>query len=217
MSTSLNIGNMQPVCKWGVELITGADVRIEAAGMELSVVEEPVRWEGISVSGIQGGGWLRPATLKTPDGAFLEIGLIDWDCAEHDVRGVTFHRGKAAYERLIQSGRMSIFPFGDGERWVELSALKEAGKPRPTLGKVSWTDLDIALGGDSRKFLREHGAKSIGTREAVVSDDSRRREYLAASFVSEDVKFPFAAWLLTRALPIMRIASTGGATPVQRA
>lgn len=173
------------------------------AGVTCRVNDEASKVSGHSAGGGLQDGWTLPATVTVPDGAVLEAGLTRWEDGSADLRVFTRLTGPAAYDRLVNRVRMSVFT-ADDEQWCELRILRHSDPlSLPTMTRASWEDLDTVSGVDTRAWLTAMPSVRVGTREELYGEANKRRHELALA-CDRDVLPLFAAYVLSRVLPTLK-------------
>jgi hypothetical protein len=109
----------------------------------------------------------------------------------------------ALLQRLSGSLRLSILRAGT-VAYCELRQAQRKGDRWANLFKATHGELDEGAGISVARELRAGGAIDVGTREQLIGDDGPRRSYLCATFDPEDRHTPVLAFLLTRAMPLIR-------------
>lgn len=176
-------------CK--IELISGA----------FSLEDNPVSPDA-GVSGPQVGSLLK-FRITTTDDLDHVFGLVTWPNARPEVRSVEFVDGLSKYKRLEGAGRWSLIPVGKGQWLGELNIMKYNGQERPTLCRPTTEELNQLAGGDAQALLLQHGALKVGTREALIGDQTRQRNSPALLVREGDVTAIAAGFAVTRVMAIM--------------
>lgn len=121
-------------------------------------------------------------------------------------RWVECHEVDSAIEllqRLRGSLRLAVLRFGDSG-YCELRQAQPKGERWANLFKADYAALDRGAGVSVARELRAVGATDVGSRELLLGDSSRRRSFLCATFEVRDQHVPILAFLLTRAMPLIR-------------
>jgi hypothetical protein len=180
----------------------------------VSVFDDTTAVKGSAFSGGAQQGRARVATVALPDGALLEVGLVQWENGESDVRTFAHHGGPDVYERLVKGVRLGVHPLEQGSWSCELSILQHHPDRQATAVKASWRDLDAALEGDAEALLLSCGALETGTKADVLGQQDRRSGYLVMTFDPGDVLPAFVAYVIVRVLPIFRERQRHAPIPV---
>lgn len=106
-------------------------------------------------------------------------------------------------QRLRGSLRLAVLGFGDSG-YCELRQAQPKGERWANLFKADHATLDRGAGVSVARELRGVGASDVGSRELLLGDSSRRRSFLCATFDLREQRVPVLAFLLTRALPLIR-------------
>lgn len=159
---------------------------------------------GNGITGELQAGTVIPALVTAPDGAQIEIGLVRWEDGQMDLRAFSRLNGPTSYDRLTKGVRMGVRVI-DEQHWCELRIL-EYGDPadQPTMVSATWSDFDQMISADAQKWLRDLGDVRIGTRADLLEDTGKRRNQLALMAPADDPLPLFAAYVLSRVLPVLR-------------
>lgn len=187
---------------------------MEIGPAELTLFDAPSVVEGSAFTGGMQKGRARVATVALPDGAMLEVGLVQWENGDRDVRTFAHHGGPDVYERLVKGVRLGVHPLEQGSWSCELSILQHHPDRQATAVKGSWNDLDAALGADAEALLLSCGALETGTKADVLGQQDRRSGYLVMTFEPGDVLPAFVAYVIARVLPIFRERQRHAPIPV---
>ncbi|MGR0319451.1 hypothetical protein [Agromyces sp. ZXT2-3] len=165
-------------------------------------------YEGVPTSAGRAGtvmeGQLRLAEFSSSDGLLMTAGMIAWPDASMDVQPLDFLAGPDAYRRLERAGRMSLTDSGNGNRVALLRALKHGDRGWPTLATVSWEELDWLAGSDTVELLESHGATRVGRYGDLRPGAKRFVESPAFEVGPDPAEAVFAAFAITRVIPIMK-------------
>jgi hypothetical protein len=144
-----------------------------------------------------------PAVVAGPQETLLELAHHRWDDGGQVVcRSRT--DSAPAFDRLLHGARLGVRDVGEGNDACEVGLLHwEAGKGWGNVRKATREQLDDVLEDDVADLLIGCGALDLGTKEEVLFDDGRRRNYLAATFPAGDSVVPLTVYTLTRVLPIV--------------
>jgi len=183
------------------------DVEFNVGLVAITMRAEDVDFRGVSVSAGRGAaeqdGKLREAVVESSDGLRMTIGCTFWADGSADVQPLDFLAGPDAYRRLEVAGRMTLNPAEDEGRVALLRALKYGDRGYPTLASVSWEELSDFAGTDAVELLESHGART-GEYGALKADATRYREHPAFAVAQDGLAAVFAAFAVTRVLPIMK-------------
>lgn len=177
--------------------------------LQLGVVEVEIRdgassFRGTPLSDRDGGerdGSVRLAKLSTPDGLVANVGVTKWPDGTYDQRLIDFVAGPDPYRRLERAGNMSLNATEGGVVAV-LRALKYTGRELPSLHAVGWPQLDEWLGEDAQAYFVGLGAAAAGTHGDLRPEARRFAEEPAIVVDPEEPLALFAAYALTRVIPI---------------
>jgi len=165
-------------------------------------------YEGVPTSagraGVTAEGQLRLAEFSSSDGLMMTAGLIDWPDGTTDVQPLDFLAGPDAYRRLERAGRMSLTESGRGSRVALLRALKYGERGWPTLATVTWEELDRLAATDVAGLLVSHGAMRVGRYGDLRPEAKRFVESPAIEVAPAAAEAVFAAFAITRVIPIMK-------------
>ena len=143
------------------------------------------------------------ALITGPDGIALEAAYLIFANGDRDVRVLETGDTPTPYARLGHGGRLGVYSLGD-TLYCEARAMKLGEENWSNLQRASYSEIEQWLGEDVNNFLESMGASKLLTREGLFSDESRRRNELAASFDLNNLMAPFAIFTLTRPLPLLR-------------
>lgn len=173
----------------------------------ITMRSEDVDFRGVPVSAGRGGaeqdGRLREAVIESSDGLRMTIGCTVWEDGSADVQPLDFLAGADAYRRLEAAGRMTLNESGVGGRVALLRALKYGDRGYPSLASVTWEELGELAGTDAAELLVAHGAR-VGTYEDLGRNPKRYRDHPAFAVSTDGLEAVFAAFAITRVLPIMK-------------
>lgn len=190
---------------------------ITVGPLAVAVADTTVPMTGETFAGGHQSGMTIPAELRTPDGAIIELGLTTWDDASRDVRCFNRLTGPPLYDRLIKGARLGVHAKRANQWDTELGILKHHDTRPATVVKATWADFDRILGHSAKELLLAFGATAAGTKEDIIADTGKRRGYLMMVSPSDDPQPVFAAYLLTRVLPLMTGFGSSAAVPVSQA
>lgn len=193
------------------------DMDIAVGPLTLTFTTDPVSITGEAFTGGHQKGTTIPAQLQTPDGALIELGLTSWEHGDRDVRCFNRLTGPPLYDRLIKGARLGV-QAKRADQWdVELGILRHHDTRPATVVKAGWDDFDAVLGANAQQMLTSRGATAVGTKDAVIADTGKRRGYLMMLSPAGDPQPVFAAYLLTRVLPLMTGFGSHAAVPIGQA
>lgn len=154
-------------------------------------------------------GSVRLAKLSTPDGLVANVGVTKWPDETYDQRLIDFVAGPDPYRRLERAGNMSLNTTESGVVAV-LRALKYTGRELPSLQAVGWLQLDEWLGEDARAYFLGLGAVAAGTHRDLRPEARRFVDEPAIIVDPHEPLALFAAYALTRVIPIATDFGRGG-------
>lgn len=183
------------------------DIEFNVGLVAITMRGQDVDFRGVPVSAGRGGaeqnGKLREAVIESSDGLRMTIGCAVWDDGSADVQPLDFLAGPDAYRRLEAAGRMTLSDTGDGARVALLRTLKYSDRGYPSLASVTWEELSALAGSDAGDLLVSHGAR-VGAYEDLRPDPQRYREHPAFAVTADGLEAVFAAFAITRVIPIMK-------------
>jgi hypothetical protein len=144
------------------------------------------------------------AYMRTPDGGDIHVGFTKWADGLADVVGLVKVSGPDVYERLTKAGRMQVAATNTGHHSVRLQALRYKEPGRANLASVTWDDLNKLLDSNASEILKSFGAIELGTAEEILNVTNRTRNQLAMVSPQGNHEALFAAYALTRILPLMK-------------
>ncbi|RQP13347.1 MAG: hypothetical protein EAS51_00075 [Microbacteriaceae bacterium] len=154
------------------------------------------------------------ARVATPDGFVGFIALQRWPDGETDLR-LTDSVGEAGeYGRLHQAGALAV-KRDVGRLVAMLKALKYGPKGYAQLANVEWADLDGLAGRDARQLLTELGARSCADYGDLWDTSAQYRRRPGIEVSTEEPSALFAAFVLTRVVPLMRRYGKPGVEAVE--
>jgi hypothetical protein len=183
------------------------DIEFNVGLVAITVRSEDVDFRGIPVSAGRGGteqeGRLREAVIESSDGLRMTIGCTVWEDGSADVQPLDFLAGPDAYRRLEAAGRMSLTDAGNGARVALLRTLKYSDRGYPSLASVTWEELSELAGANAADLLISHGAR-VGAYEDLRPQPRQYREHPAFEVSEDGLEAVFAAFAITRVIPIMK-------------
>ena len=183
------------------------DIEFNVGLVAITMRPGDVDFRGVPVSagrsGSEQNGKLREAVIESSDGLRLTIGCTGWNDGSADVQPLDFLAGADAYRRLEAAGRMTLSDAGDGARVALLRTLKYSDRGYPSLASVTWEELSALAGSDAGDLLVAHGAR-VGAYEDLRSNPQRYREHPAFAVTAGGLEAVFAAFAITRVIPIMK-------------
>ena len=144
------------------------------------------------------------AYMRTPDGGDLHVGFTKWADGLADVVGLVKGSGPNVYERLTKAGRMQVAPTSSGHNSVRLKALRYKEPGHANLASITWNDLNTLLGSNATEMLKSFGAIELGTAEEILNVTNKTKNQLAMVSAQGNHEALFAAYALTRILPLMK-------------
>ena len=182
------------------------DIEFNVSLVAIAMRPEDIEFRGVSVSAGRGGaeqaGRLREAVIESSDGLRMTIGCTVWDDGSADVQPLDFLAGPDAYRRLEGAGRMTLNETTPGTRVALLRTLKYGDRGYPSLASVTWDDLNGLARTDAAELLVSFGA-NVGTYSALKPAAARYAEHPAFTVTDDGLEAVFAAFAMTRVLPIM--------------
>lgn len=183
------------------------DIEFNVGLVAIAMRPADVGFRGSSVSAGRGSaeqtGKLREAVIESSDGLRMTIGCTVWEDGSADVQPLDFLAGPDAYRRLETAGRMTLNETTPGTRVALLRTLKYSDRGYPTLASVTWDELAALAGTDAAALLVSHGARA-GDYGDLKADAIRYREHPAFAVSTDGLEAVFAAFAITRVLPIMK-------------
>jgi len=180
---------------------------IQISNVSIDVQETWGTFEGKPLNPVPGDNLLaksQVAKFSSPDGLVMLAGLNIWPDGQMDFRTMDFIAGPDSYRRLERAGRLEVKSYAGDSYGAYIRALRISGKDYPTLGGVTWRELDNLLGSSAKDFLTSLGATALGTAEEVLGATNRNREFLAIQCPQDDVRSLHAMWGMTRVLAVMK-------------
>ncbi|MEP0547499.1 MAG: hypothetical protein ABJF88_11245 [Rhodothermales bacterium] len=176
--------------------------------------ELPVRApEGKTTNRVACEGRLYSFEARTRRGATIEIHYAHWENGERDVRPHFAEGGGVPFSRL-NCGRLrldvqSIPEKAHAHRGRSYAVLRGVDVPpgpevRPKLASVAVKELSDLAGCNVEIEFARLGARACGIREDVYGETHKYRSWPCVVFDANDPRPPVAAFLLTRALPLLR-------------
>ena len=183
------------------------DIEFNVGLVAITMRPQDVDFRGVPVSAGRGGaeqyGRLREAVIESSDGLRMTIGCTVWEDGSADVQPLDFLAGPDAYRRLESAGRMTLNESGAGTRVALLRTLKYGDRGYPSLASVTWEDLSELAGADAADLLISHGAR-VGAYEDLRPQPRQYREHPAFAVAEDGLEAVFAAFAITRVIPIMK-------------
>lgn len=183
------------------------DIEFNVGLVAITMRIQDVDFRGVPVSagrdGAEQSGRLREAVVESSDGLRMTIGCTVWEDGSADVQPLDFLAGPDAYRRLEAAGRMTLSQGIDGSRVGLLRTLKHSDRGYPSLASVTWEELSALAGAEAGDLLVSHGAR-VGAYEDLRSDPRRYREHPAFAVTADGPEAVFAAFAITRVIPIMK-------------
>lgn len=144
------------------------------------------------------------AYLRTPDGGDIHVGFTKWADGLADIVGLVKVSGPDVYERLTKAGRMQVAPTSSEHNSVRLQALRYKEPGRANLASITWDDLNKLLESNASEMLKSYGAVELGTAEEILNVTNKTKNQLAMISPQGNHEALFAAYALTRILPLMK-------------
>lgn len=143
------------------------------------------------------------ANLKANDGLRAQVSLVRWvDSAEASLGYAELFGGPSDYERLEDAGAISPKLIAD-KLVARIRALRYGSSGRATGVAVEWAQIDEWAGGDAQAKLADLGATRTGAYGALLPSATRFKTEPAIEVPLGDPAALFAAYALTRVVPIM--------------
>lgn len=184
------------------------EIELNVGLVALTLRGETVGYSGVSVASGRTGaaqrGMLREALLESNDGLRMTAGYTVWADGSSDVQPLDFIAGPDAYRRLEAAGRMTLSASGSDTRVGLLRALKYSERGYPSLASVTWAELDSLAGASVQALLMSLGAAGVGNYGSLRGDAKRYSEHPAFAVSTTGSEAVFAAFVVTRILPIMK-------------
>lgn len=180
-------------------------MRIFVGPIEVETHDHFQNCRGKSIGGVDEiAGTRLLSYIRTPDGGDIHVGFTKWDDGLADIVGLVKVSGPDVYERLTKAGRMQVAATSSGHNSVRLQALRYKEPGRANLASITWDDLDKLLGSNASEMLKSFGAIELGTAEEILNVTNRTRNQLAMVSPQGNHDSLFAAYALTRILPLMK-------------
>jgi hypothetical protein len=143
------------------------------------------------------------ANLKADDGLRAQVSLVRWnDGNEFSLGFAELLAGPSDYERLEDAGAIS--PKLVGEKLVaRIRALRYGKTGRATSTAVEWSQISEWAGGDAKVLLANLQATRTGEYGVLLPSATRFKSEPAIEVPLVDPTALFAAYALTRIVPIM--------------
>jgi hypothetical protein len=162
------------------------------------------------------GGEAEVYVVSEPGGGHFEVRVrsATVDGVRDEWVGIEQAVGEPArMQHAVRSLRMNVQMETSGMRWIELSQAllkKNPEHPNQASGKkASEAMLQSALASEYvGSILSRFGAKAFGTRETILSDTSKRRNYLAVMY-GDSLHMPAVAHFVCRIMPLYRGLEAG--------
>jgi len=167
--------------------------------------DEKVRGE--TCGGEKSSSVLSIYRVTLPNEDYVDVAYAVWANGERDVHAYRVESSIRALRRLDHGLRLSIDGYSSRMSVVELRQarlVEDTPKQWSRCFKASIKELREGAGLNCVKVLRRAGAEAIGTRQEVLEDKGKRRDFLCATFKSEAQWPPILAYVVSRVLPLMR-------------
>ncbi|CAG7844898.1 hypothetical protein USB125703_01150 [Pseudoclavibacter triregionum] len=143
------------------------------------------------------------ANLKADDGLRAQVSLVRWDDSDEISLGFAeLLAGPSDYERLEDAGAISPKLVRD-KLVARLRALRYGKTGRATGATVEWAQISEWAGGDAQALLADLGATRTGAYGVLLPSATRFKTEPAIEVPIADPTALFAAYALTRVVPIM--------------
>jgi hypothetical protein len=144
------------------------------------------------------------AYMRTPDGGDIHVGYTKWSDGSSDLVGLVKVSGPDVYDRLTHAGRMQVATTNSRDYSVRLQALRYKEPGHANLASITWDDMNKLLGSSASEMLKSFGATELGSAEEILNVSNRTRNQLAMICPQGNHEALFAAYALTRILPLMK-------------
>ena len=176
----------------------------------VTAVEARERMEGVqSPSKNSGDGWLYTWRAEAPD-AELVVGYGVWDHGDRGVMPVSASGGTDAFRHLHRGSlRFSVRPAPKGAAVARGQYVAELGQARVRRDgwvkafKATEAELDEGAGLDVGELLASLGASGYGRAGDLLNVGGTRQNYCCVTFSPDEPRVPVAAFVATRALPLL--------------
>lgn len=190
------------------------DVDFNIRRVAVSIRAGEIPFVGVPTSAGRGGGEvegrLRQAEFSTTDGLRMTFGYIEWPDGSRDVQPLDYLSGPDEYRRLERAGRMTFNPTGDRLAVSTLRVMKYGDREYASLSTVDWAELDRLAGTDAAELLLSHGGTRVGTHLELRPSAGRFKDAPALEVADDGAEAAFAAFALTRVIPIMEAYGRDG-------
>lgn len=184
------------------------DYDFNVGRVAISVRADARSLTGVPVSAARGAakveGTAREALFTSSDGLRLNVAVVTWPDGSQDVQPLDFIAGPDVYRRLERAGRMTLMDTGRGTKCALLRALKYGDREYPSLASTTWQELSWLAGTDVQELLLSHGAEAVESYATLRSDARRFADNPAFECATDALTPIFAAFAITRVLPIMK-------------
>jgi hypothetical protein len=190
--------------------------RFKAAGNKSSATQDfgpltfaaksdhPIPVEGKTIKGVETVGSAFAFDIFDPNRlTHIELHHITWRNGERDVRIEEINSSLRVFQNRASGGlRLGIYLY-KGVFWSELRQARiKDSRDWSGLYKATLDNLDTGANLNTAETLKRLGALAIGARNAVIDDNSGRRNYICVTFPKNNHLVPIAAFVLTRILPL---------------
>lgn len=144
------------------------------------------------------------AYMRTPDGGDIHVGYTKWSDGSANIAGLVKVSGPDVYERATKAGRMEVATDASGQISIRLQAFRYKEPGHANLAFISWEELNKLLESSASKLLKSFGSIELGTAEEILGATNNKRNQLAMLCAPDNTEALFAAFALTRILPLMK-------------
>lgn len=143
--------------------------------------------------------------LQTTDGLKAEVSIQSFDDGDIHIRLTEFlSPPPPKYSHLNRNGAMTVQSREhDGKKLALIRALRPGGKAHSTLNAITFEELDVLLGADSKTWLKELGLE-VGTWSGLNPKAGKFKESIAVAIEPEKLNLLVLPWSLTRVIALMK-------------
>lgn len=139
---------------------------------------------------------------------YIDLAYTRWETGERDVHVLDVESSNRALKNRLTHGlRLGIKLLSKRVCVVELrQAQIKDGDPNAwsSAYKASLSQLSEGAGLDIVEALKIAGAELVGTKEEVLGESGRNRNFICATFPEKAIWPPVVAYVATRILPLLR-------------
>ena len=133
----------------------------------------------------------------------LELAFVEAANRERWVECYAVTSSVRLLSRVERRLRLTVETASTGD-WCELRQARPKGGTWANLFKANVVELDAGAGIAVAEELRRAGAARVGTGRDLLGDSGQRQTFLCVDFPRENLFAPIVAFLLTRAVPLLR-------------